>query len=62
MFYPLLLLDSGLYYHIEDLTYGFDFENSEKVKEHLRAQLPELFFIYKNEESLDNEIDLFLKD
>ena len=55
LFYPFLLLDSGLYYHKGNYTYGFDFEKSQKVKEHLKAKIPDVFFVYKNEKLLDSE-------
>ena len=55
LFYPLLLLNSGLYYHKGNSIYGFDFENSKIVIEHLKAIMPEVFFVYKNEQLSDNE-------
>ena len=55
LFYPLLLLDSGLYYNRENKSiYGFDFQSCEKVKEHLKDLLPDVFFVYKLD-SLDKE-------
>ena len=54
LFYPLLLLDSGLYYKGEKPTYGFDFQSCDNVKEHLRDLLPDVFFTYQLD-SIDNE-------
>ena len=54
LFYPLLLLDSGLYYKEGKTIYGFDFQKCDKIKEHLKDLLPEVFFIY-NSDSIDNE-------
>ena len=54
LFYPLLLLDSGLYYNDKgETTYGFDFESCDNLKEHLKDVLPDVFFIYKEDEKLD---------
>ena len=61
LFYPFLLLDSGLYYHEGYSTYGFDFENSEIVKEHLEAVIPEVFFVYKDEQLLDIDKGMNIK-
>ena len=47
LFYPLLLLDNGLFYHNEKPSYGFDFESCDKVKNHLRNLIPDVFFVYK---------------
>ena len=55
IFYPLLLLDCGLYIHFNDPTYGFDFEKCEIIKEHLLDLLPEAFFIYEKKELLGEE-------
>ena len=62
IFYPLLLLDNGLYYRNDDLVYGFDFQNCDKVKEHLKDLIPDVFFIYKKNDLLDNEKDLIIKE
>ena len=54
LFYPLLLLDSGVYYNDKgETTYGFDFESCDNLKEHLKDVLPDVFFIYKEAEKLD---------
>ena len=55
MFYPLLLLDSGLYYHSDKSTYGFDFKSCEQVKTHLEDLIPDFFFVYNNTDLLDDE-------
>ena len=55
LFYPFLLLDSGLYYHKGESTYGFDFEDSQKIIEHLKSIIPDVFFVYKKEQLLDSE-------
>ena len=54
LFYPLLLLDGGLYYHGDDSLYGFDFQSCEIIKKHLKELVPDVFFIYKYE-SLNKE-------
>ena len=54
LFYPLLLLDSGLYCNYKcESSYGFDFQSCDSIKEHLKDLLPDVFFIYKEEEQLD---------
>ena len=56
LFYPLLLIDNGLYYFGNDTTnnndtvYGFDMQTSDNIKNHLRNSLPEVFFEYEEEE------------
>ena len=47
LFYPLLLLDNGLFYHNDKSSYGFDFESCSMVKIHLRDLIPDVFFVYK---------------
>ena len=47
LFYPLLLLDGGLYYHENETLYGFDFQNCEIIKKHLKELIPDELFIYK---------------
>ena len=47
LFYPLLLLDNGLFYYNDKSSYGFDFESCENVKNHLRDLIPDVFFVYK---------------
>ena len=54
VFYPLLLLDSGLYYKFDYTTYGFDFQSCDNVKEHLKDLFPDVFFTYELD-SIDNE-------
>lgn len=48
LFYPFLLLDSGIY-EAKDVIpiYGFNMETCENLKSHLRELLPEVFFIYE---------------
>jgi len=47
IFYPLLLLDSGIYYRNSGSIYGFDFQTCDNIKEHLRDLLPDIIFIYE---------------
>ena len=47
LFYPLLLLDNGLFYHNDKSSYGFDFESCDNVKRYLRDLIPDVFFTYK---------------
>ena len=54
LFYPLLLLDCGLYYTNNKTSYGFDFQSCEKIKLHLEDLIPDVFFIYKLD-SLNDE-------
>jgi len=54
LFYPLLLLDCGLYYHGDESIYGFDFQSCETIKNHLKELIPDVFFIYKYD-SLNEE-------
>ena len=55
LFFPLLQLDSGLYHHQNRQIYGFDFQHCEKVKEHLRDLIPDVFFIYSKNDLLEDE-------
>lgn len=55
VFYPLLLLDSGLYYNKDRSSYGFDFKNCDIVKKHLEDLIPDVFFVYDNTDLLDDE-------
>ena len=55
LYYPLLLLDCGIYHHDEGTIYGFDFQSSDTLKEHLRNLIPNVFFIYEEENLLDGE-------
>ena len=57
LFYPLLLLDSGIYEASERKTmYGFNMETCEIIKSHLNELIPEVFFVYeKNVDFLKKE-------
>ena len=56
LFYPLLLLNCGIYYYREKKScYGFDFQECEKIKEHLRELIPDVIFTYKKKDLLDEE-------
>jgi len=52
LFYPLLLLDCGLY-KTEDGApiYGFNLETCSHLKSHLNELIPDVFFIYKEQVS-----------
>ena len=53
LFYPLLLLDSGLYKTINDESiYGFNLETCDNLKNHLKELIPDVFFIYEEKTSL----------
>ena len=49
LFYPLLLLDSWLYYKNEKTVYGFGFQSCDNIKQHLKELIPDVFFIHKKE-------------
>lgn len=55
IFYPLLLLDNGLYYYNNNPTYGFDFQNCDNIKEHLKDLIPDVFFVFKKKFLLQEE-------
>ena len=55
IFYPLLLLDSGLYYYNGNPTYGFDFQSCENIKNHLTDLIPEVFFVFEKKYLLQEE-------
>ena len=55
LFYSLLLIDSGLYYHKDKTSYGFDFKNCDIVKKHLEDLIPDVFFVYNKSDLLDDE-------
>ena len=60
LFYPLLLLDSGIYTTSEDKSiYGFNMETCEIIKSHLNELIPDIFFLYKNNIDLLNEEKIF---
>ena len=47
LFYPLLLLDCGLYQTKErEPIYGFNLETCSHLKSHLKELIPDVFFIY----------------
>lgn len=48
LFYPLLLLDCGLYQTKErEPIYGFNLETCSHLKSHLKELIPDVFFIYE---------------
>ena len=48
LFYPLLLLDSGIYEASGNKTiYGFNMETCEIIKNHLKELIPDVFFLYE---------------
>ena len=56
LFYPLLLLDSGIYDHFKyGNIYGFDFQSCETLKEHLRELIPDVLFLYNKKDLLEND-------
>ena len=55
IFYPLLLLDCGLYYHSDTPTYGFDFQNCESIKSHLKDLIPDVFFVFEKRDLCQEE-------
>ena len=60
LFYPLLLLDNGLFYHNDKYSYGFGFESCDQVKDLYRNLIPEVFFVYRKN-SLNEEIEFNYK-
>ena len=44
LFYPLLLLNNGIYYYKEETIYGFDMQTCNNLKNHLKDLIPEVFF------------------
>ena len=44
LFYPLLLLNNGIYYYNEEPIYGFDMISIDTLKNHLNDLIPEIFF------------------
>ena len=56
LFYPLLLLNCGVYYYRDKKPcYGFDFQEFEKIKGHLRELIPDVIFTYKKKDLIDEE-------
>ena len=55
IFYPLLLLDSGLYYRGDIPTYGFDFQSCDNIKYHLKDLIPDVFFVFEKKDLLQEE-------
>ena len=57
LFFPLLMLDSGIYYNNDDMNdkhnniYGYNRESCDIIKSHLEELIPELFFEYDDEEN-----------
>ena len=50
LFYPLLLLDCGLYKTKEgEPIYGFNLETCSHLKSHLNELIPDVFFIYQEQ-------------
>ena len=46
LFFPILMLDCGLYNNNNDYVYGFNRESCEVIKSHLEELVPEFFFEY----------------
>jgi hypothetical protein len=56
LFYPLLLLDSGIYEtKDEEPIYGFNMESCENLKKHLLELIPDVFFVYERKINLLEE-------
>ena len=54
LFYPLLLLDCGLYKTKDrEPIYGFNLETCSQLKSHLKELIPDVFFIYEEEVSMN---------
>ena len=49
LFYPLLLLNNGIYCYNNESVYGFDVQNSDNIKSHLYDLIPEIFFEIEDE-------------
>ena len=59
LFYPLLLLDSGIGYYNKQLTYCFNNYSPEMIKEHLKKCIPEVFLTEKS--SNEKNASIFVK-
>ena len=55
IFYPFLLLNSGLYYYNINPTYGFDFQSCDNIKNHLIDLIPEVFLVFEKKYLLQEE-------
>ena len=55
IFYPLLLLDCGLYYRYDIPTYGFDFQSCDNIKNHLKDLIPDVFFVFEKKDLCQEE-------
>ena len=56
LFYPLLLLDSGIYEtKDEEPIYGFNMQSCENLKQHLLELIPDVFFVYERKYDLLEE-------
>ena len=55
IFYPLLLLDCGLYYRYDIPTYGFDFQSCDNIKNHLKDLIPDVFFVFEKRDLCQEE-------
>ena len=56
LFYPLLLIDSGIYKTKEQKSlYGFNMESCENLKQHLLELIPDVFFVYERKINLLEE-------
>ena len=56
LFYPLLLLDCGLYQTKDrQPIYGFNLEDCSHLKCHLKELIPDVFFIYEEKNSILKE-------
>ena len=54
LFYPLLLLDCGLYKTKDkEPVYGFNLETCSQLKSHLKELIPDVFFIYEEEVTMN---------
>ena len=54
LFYPLLLLDCGLYKSKDkEPIYGFNLETCSQLKSHLKELIPDVFFIYEEEVTMN---------
>ena len=55
IFYPFLLLNSGIYYNTDIPTYGFDFQSCDNIKNHLKDMIPDVFFVYEKKDICQEE-------
>lgn len=54
-YYPLLLIDSGIFTYNNDSVYGCGIINDKILKSHLKQIIPEIIIVINDEETLEDE-------